>query len=49
MALYHEYGRVPKEQEIDKVYHLTRVIYTAVLGTHFLRKHQQRSGQLVLF
>jgi len=49
MALYSEYGRVPKEQEIDQVYHLTRIIYKAVLGTHFLRKQQQRSGQLALF
>jgi hypothetical protein len=49
MAMYNEYGRVPKEQEIDEVYHLTRVLYKAVLGTHFLRKQQQQSGQLVLF
>ena len=49
MALYSEYGRVPKEQEIDEVYHLTRVLYKAVLGTHFLRKQQKRTGQLALF
>jgi hypothetical protein len=49
MALYSEYGRVPKEKEIDEVYHLTRVLYKAVLGTHYLRKQQQKSGQLVLF
>jgi hypothetical protein len=49
MALYSEYGRVPKEKEIDEVYHLTRVIYKAVLGTHFLRKQQRRTGQLALF
>ena len=49
MAMYYEYGRVPKEQEIDQVYHLTRVLYRAVLGTHFLRKQRQQSGQLVLF
>lgn len=49
MALYDEYGRVPKEREIDEVYHLTRVLYKAVLGTHFLRKQQQRTGQLALF
>ena len=48
MALYSEYGRVPKEQEIDEAYNLTRVLYKAVLGTHYLRK-QQRSGHLVLF
>ncbi len=49
MALYSEYGRVPKEKEIDEVYHLTRILYKAVLGTHFLRKQQARTGQLALF
>ena len=49
MAMYSEYGRVPKEKEIDEVYHLTRVLYKSILGTHFLRKRQQMSGQLVLF
>jgi len=49
LALYSEYGRVPKEKEIDEVYHLTRVLYKAVLGTHFLRKQQKRTGQLALF
>jgi len=49
MALYSEYGRVPKEKEIDEVYHLTRVLYKAVLGTHLLRKQQARTGQLALF
>ncbi len=49
MALYSEYGRVPKESEIDEVYHLTRVLYKAVLGTHILRKQQKHTGQLPLF
>jgi len=49
LALYSEYGRVPKEAEIDSVYHLTRVLYKAVLGTHFLRKRHKRTGQLALF
>ncbi len=49
MALQSEYGRVPKEAEIENVYHLTRVLYKAVLGTHYLRKQQEKSGQLVLF
>jgi hypothetical protein len=49
LALYSEYGHVPKEAEIDRIYHLTRVLYTAVLGTHYLRKQQKTSGQLVLF
>jgi hypothetical protein len=49
MALYSEYGRVPRENEIDEVYHLTRVLYKAIFSTHFLRKQQQQSEQLVLF
>jgi hypothetical protein len=49
LALYSEFGHVPKEAEINRVYHLTRVLYTAVLGTHYLRKQQKKSGQLVLF
>ena len=49
MALYSEYGRVPKEREIDEVYHLTRILYKAVLGTHYLRKQQKKQGQLALF
>ena len=49
LALYSEYGRVPKEREIDEVYHLTRVLYKAILGTHFLRKQRQKTRQLVLF
>jgi hypothetical protein len=49
MALYSEYGRIPKEAEIEDVYHLTRVLYKAVLGTHYLHKQQKKSGQLVLF
>jgi hypothetical protein len=49
MALYSEYGRVPKEKEIDEVYHLTRVLYKALLGAHSLRKQQHRTGQLALF
>jgi hypothetical protein len=49
MALYCEYGRVPKEKEIDEVYHLTRVLYKAELGTHSLRMQQKRTRQLALF
>lgn len=49
LALYDEYGHVPKEDEIDHIYHLSRVLYKAVLGTHYLRKQQQKNGQLVLF
>ncbi|HEX8918547.1 MAG TPA: hypothetical protein VF898_08585 [Chloroflexota bacterium] len=49
LALYSEIGHVPKEDEIEHVCHMTRVLYKAVLGTHYLRKQQQKSGQLALF
>jgi hypothetical protein len=45
VALRDEYGRVPTEDDIDKVYHLTRVMYKAVLGLHYKRQEQKRSGQ----
>jgi hypothetical protein len=48
MALYRAYGRVPKENEIDEAYHVTRVL-TAVLGSPFVQKQQKRTGQLALF
>jgi hypothetical protein len=49
IALYSEYGRVPKEHEIDEVYHLTRIMYKSVLGTHYMRKAQGRNRQMALF
>jgi hypothetical protein len=49
VALRDEYGRVPTEDEINKVFHLTRVMYKAVLGLHYRRQEQKKSGQLVLF
>jgi hypothetical protein len=49
LALYSEYGKVPNERVIDKVYHLTRVLVKTVLGTPILHKQQRQSGQLVLF
>ncbi len=35
LALYSEFGQVSKEDEIDHGYHLTRVLYKAVFGTHY--------------
>jgi hypothetical protein len=40
---------VPKQEEIEQVFLLTRVMYKAVLGLHYRRKEQQRAGQLALF
>jgi hypothetical protein len=49
VALQDEYKRVPTEQEIDSVFHLTRVMYKAVLGLHYKRLEQKKAGQLTLF
>ncbi len=37
VALQDELGRAPKEDEIDQLFLLTRVMYKAVLGLHFKR------------
>ena len=37
VALHAELGRVPKEDEINQVFLLARVMYKAILGLHFKR------------
>ena len=49
VALRDELGRVPKEEEVNQVFLLARVMYKAVLGLHYQRKEQQRKGQLAIF
>jgi hypothetical protein len=49
VALHDELGRVPTKEEIDRVFLLTRVMYKAVLGLHFKRQEQKKSGQLAIF
>ena len=49
VALHDELGRVPKEEEINQVFLLTRVMYKTVLGLHFKRQEQKKSGQLAIF
>jgi len=49
IALQSELGRVPKTEEIDQVFLLSRVMYKAVLGLHFNRQKQKRDGQLAIF
>jgi hypothetical protein len=49
VALQDELGRVPKKEEIDRVFLLTRVMYKAVLGLHYKRQEQKESGQLAIF
>ena len=49
VALHNELGRVPKDEEIDNVFLLARVMYKAVLGLHFQRQQQKKQGQLAIF
>ena len=49
VALQDELGRVPKNEEIERVFLLTRVMYKAVLGLHFKRQEQKKNGQLAIF
>ncbi len=49
VALHNELGRVPKEDEINQVFLLSRVMYKAVLGLHFTRQQQKKNGQLAIF
>jgi len=49
VALHDELGRVPKDEEINQVFLLARVLYKVVLGLHYKRQEQKRSGQLAIF
>ncbi len=49
VALQDETGKVPSKEKIEEVFLLTRVMYKAVLGTHYKRKEQKKQGQLPIF
>lgn len=49
VALQDELGRVPKEEEINQVFLMARVMYKAVLGLHYKRQQQKKQGQLAIF
>ena len=49
VALHNELGRVPKDNEVEQVFLLARVLYKAVLGLHYKRQEQKKSGQLAIF
>jgi hypothetical protein len=49
VALHDELGRVPKKEEIEQVFLLTRVMYKAVLGLPYKRQEQKKTGQLAIF
>ena len=49
VALHDELGRVPKEEEINHVFLLSRVMYKAILGLYYKRQEQKKHGQLAIF
>ena len=49
VALHNELGRVPKDNEVEQVFLLARVLYKAVLGLHYKRQEQKSNGQLAIF
>ena len=49
VALHDELGRVLKKEEIEQVFLLARVLYKAVLGLHYKRQEQKKTGQLAIF
>jgi hypothetical protein len=49
VALLDELGRIPTREEIERYARAARVLYKAVLGLHFERKHQKKHGQIPLF
>jgi len=49
VALQDELGRVPKKEEIERVFLLARVMYKAILGLHYQRKQQKKDRQLAIF
>jgi hypothetical protein len=49
VALHDELGRVPKKEEIEQTFLIARVLYKAVLGLHYKREEQKKTGQLAIF
>jgi hypothetical protein len=49
VALHDELGGVPKTEEIEQVFFLSRVMYKAILGLHYKRQEQKKNGQLAIF
>jgi hypothetical protein len=49
VALQSELGRAPKQEEIEQIFLTVRVLYKAILGLHFMRQEQKKSGQLAIF
>jgi hypothetical protein len=43
------FGTDSKKEEIEQAFLLARVLYKAVLGLHFKRQEQKKTGQLAIF
>ncbi len=49
LAMRDEFGKVPKEADVEYTFRLARVLYKAILGTHYIQRQQHKTGQLPLF
>jgi hypothetical protein len=49
VALHDDLGRVPIKEELEQVFLLARVMYKAILGLHYKRQEQKKTGQLATF
>jgi len=49
LAMRDEFGKVPNEADIEYTFRLARVLYKAMLGTHYIKRQRQKSSQLPLF
>jgi hypothetical protein len=49
VSYYHETCKVPSTEIIDNIYLYLRVSYKAILGLHYKRQEQKKSGQLAIF
>ncbi len=49
VALQDELGRIPNDEEVERICLLTRVMYKAVLSLHYKRQEQKEGGQLPIF
>lgn len=49
IALLDELKRKPTEQEVERYSLAARVLYKVILGLHFDRQQQKKTGQLAIF
>lgn len=49
VAIYNEDGRIPTEEEVERLARLTSIMYKAVLGLYFQRKAQKKNNQAPIF